>query len=229
MPTESEPTRLSTRESRQLTQEKKRDWRDYRSRKRKQFRGREKQEIDLVNIFKSIGVDYLIDEKRAYQKLAKVLEGKRVDSIPEVALEFIKLNYDTEQVVDYEDRVLLHFKKRKVDDNMASYIKEIAEEIGEHASTVSKVMDGLLKIAKRHLRHDRKFLIPSFVRIVVRYQAAKPKRQVRNPFKGGKLQWAEAKDATNRLKVFPTKQLKDYAAEKVAVVEPEKKTKKKKG
>jgi len=200
---------------------------EFRSEKRYRRRGGAKEDVELANIFLGLGLDYLnLPKEEALRCLPQRLEGRRVDSVPEKSLTFLKESYDVQQVIDDEGRLLLHFKKRKKGEPM-SIIADLAESTGVQKKTVKQVYQALVEYIQPQLKEERKVRIPDIGQFRVKYRGAKPKRKGRNPF-SGKEMWFKAKPASNKLRFSPSKGLKDYVKEEIDVVEPKKKHKKSK-
>lgn len=186
-------------------------------------RGGDKMDIESANSLADLGIDFFTTSRAEVFKLVpQVCEGRKWANLSERALTFLQENYDVEQVVDSEGRKLLHFKSGgKM--NLFTQVSEATEGIPR--KKVKRVYEALISVIQDALKEDRRIRLPQLGILKVSYRKARPKRRGRNPATGEKM-WFKAKEASNKLKFRPAKELKDFSDE-LEVVDPKKKKKKK--
>jgi len=185
-------------------------------------------DVAIANIFRDLGIDFLsVPRDQAFSLLKTRLEGRKVSTLSERGLTFLKENFDVEQVGDSDGRTLLHFleaQSEKEDDPPMRLYTQIGEEAGQPRKVVRVIFETFEKLVRAALKAERAVKIPGIGKLTVKYRAAKEKRKGINPFTKEKC-WFKAKPASNRLRFRPAKQLKVYVG-KLAVVPPPKKHKK---
>lgn len=87
----------------------------------------------------------------------------------------------------------------------------IAEATGLNKKQVAAVFDAITAEVDKAVNGPGQFTVPGLMKIVVKDQPAKPKRQVRSP-RTGEMVWAAPKDACKVIKVRALKALKDMVA-----------------
>lgn len=205
--------------SKKKRMEGKRSWKELRENKKVRGRKYSPDEVDLVNQFKSVGIDYFAYPRNGvYKQVPLLLEGKRVDFFSENALTFLKENFEIEYTRDSDLRVVLHFKLLRREE--MSVITRVAEELGMKKVRVKKVYDAIIEDLKKSLEDERKAAIPGFLTAKISFRKAKPKRRGVLPFNGKKV-WFQAKPASNKLRLTPAKDLRDFVKE-LKVVDPKK-------
>lgn len=198
---------------------------------RLRFKGA-KDDVEAANLFLQLGIDYLNTPKHLLAEMVmKNITGRRADSISTKAMEFLTDNYDARVVKDEEGRALIQFlpaePEKEEEERPMKLYSLISERTGQTRKVVKEVYEALVLEARKGLRTERLFKLPELGRLKISYRPAKEKRKGRNPF-SGKEMWFKAKPASNKLRFSAAKPLKLFIANKVEVVEPKKKHKKKK-
>ena len=186
-------------------------------------------DIELENIFRQFGLSIIKSPNRrdVFKSVPKVMEGKRPEYLTSKALDFLVQEFDAEVVTDNLGRTILQFPKEKPKGESMNLFSEVAEKSGHKRKMVKEVYEAILSRIRVNLKNERYIRLPDLCRIRVSYRPAKEKRRGINPFNGKKM-WFKARPASNKLRFSPLKAMKDYVADKVEVVEPKKKRKKKK-
>jgi nucleoid DNA-binding protein len=198
---------------------------EYRSYRAFRKRGGAVKDAQVANAFRELGIDYMALREKAFQQGPLRLEGVRVDRLSQSAVQFLVENFDVGQVEDRKSgKALLHFKTQKEkrkDNSQMNFLKEVVDKSEIHRKEVKQVYDAMVEVIHEQLKSERRVRLPEIGVVAVRYRAAKPKRKGMNPFTK-QMTTFKAKPASNKLKINPAKQLKDFAA-KLAVVAPKKK------
>jgi len=87
----------------------------------------------------------------------------------------------------------------------------IAEATGLTKKQVAAVFDAITDEVNKAVNGPGQFTVPGLMKIVVKDQPAKPKRQVRSP-RTGEMVWAAPKPACKVIKVRALKALKDMVS-----------------
>lgn len=186
-------------------------------------------DVELENIFREFGLS-LIQNKQSreviFSSVRGLWQGKKPEILSQKALDFLVQEFDAEIIQDENNRTIINFPQQKPKGDEMSLINEVAERSGQKRSVVKEVYEALLKTIRITLKKERRIRLPDFAVVKVSYRKPRERAKKWNPFEKKKT-WVEARPASNKLKISPIKKMKDWCAEKVEVVEPEKKKKKK--
>jgi nucleoid DNA-binding protein len=189
-----------------------------------------KDDAELASLFLQVGInfaDYLRrpnGREEAFALVPKLLQGKRPELYSTKGLDFLVQEFDAEVIADQNGRSFLSFPEKPKGDEM-NLFAEVAEKCGHKRKIVKEVYDALLSKIRVHLKNDRRIRLPEFAIVKISYRPPRERAKKWNPFKHKKT-WVEARPASNKIRISPVKQLKDYVTDKVEVVAPKKKKKK---
>lgn len=193
--------------------------------------GEAKNDVQLANMFKQFGIDYLNTPKdQIYDQLKARLDGKKL-LLSSEAIEFLAEHYEDriDLVKDFNGKTTVTFhepkQQNKGEDSM-SLLSDVAERSGQSRKIVRAVYEALCKTVRIALKNERRIRLPELAVIKVKFRPAREKRKAMNPFTK-KMGWQKARPATNKVRFSPVKDLKVYVEEKVEVVAPKKKKSKK--
>lgn len=181
--------------------------------------------IQLQNIFRELGVDYLALGKESYARVREIWDGRRVDNINQLSKEarvFLRENFDIQYRKDDSYIIRMHFKEiNPLDDGPepnylpSNFIKHLSVASGQPFSVVESVYQALATLCKGGLQHRKhRFHLPGLGRFSLKYRAATLKEGL-----SGGID-VPAKPARYLLRFTPSKSLKQWAAESVEVVAP---------
>ena len=209
-----------TKQQIQHRKEAKRQAKEYRANRWARFHGEAKKDVELVSIFREMGIDFYAHLRDQLFKLPPArLEFQKVALYPSKALyEFLQENYDVQLVLDEYNQKVFHFPRRTEDMNFAA---AISEGMGVKTKEAKAFLAQFTAEVQAALKKERKVRIPELGIFSLKFRAAKPKRMVRNPFTNTE-QMAKAKPASNKLRFSPAKSFKEFVAE-LPVEEPKRK------
>jgi len=177
------------------------------------------EEIERANIYRELGFDLYQGATR--KQITHKLEGVRLNTLSANALQFLSDNYAVE-TVEKRGHAVLHFQTKK-EKHKVNLLKAIAEKTEVQKKTVRDVYEGLVAVIDEQLKAERRCRLPQIGVIMIRYkEAVKGGVKKSNPFKPGETYKTKAKKASNKLKINPAKDLKEFVA-KLPVVAPKKK------
>lgn len=192
-----------------------------------------KNDVELANAFRQFGIDYLSTAPESlFPAVKERMSGKRADSIPLEAMNFLTENFDAVVKHDNDMRPIITFPEEEGpeaegDETPMKLYNQLSELSGQPRKVVRTVYEALVRQVKRSLRKERVFKLPEIGRFKVSYRPPREKRRGRNPFTGKKM-WFKEKPASNKLKFASAKPFKNWLTEKVEVVDTRKKKKDKK-
>lgn len=221
-------TRYETKKEKQHRIDAQNSYKESRSERRARFhKGEAQNDVQLANLYQSLGIPYTGDFHDCFKQIPKLWEGRKysdVRNLPEETREFLKANFNC--VVKNKENLYLstiHFVNSQ--EESMKLTSEIAEKCGHPRKVVKEVLDSLVTQIHDSLARDRGIRLPEIGKISVKFRPAKPKRKGRNPFNGKEMTF-KAKPASNKLRFSPAKSLKEFALKKIKVVAPHGKKKK---
>jgi nucleoid DNA-binding protein len=200
--------------------------------KRERIRGTVlRDDIELENMFIQFGLSIIgtqgAEREAIFAQVPLKMQGRRVDLILSKALDFLIQEFDAEVIDDDNGRSILNFPKEKPKGDEMNLFSAVAERCGQKRSVVKEVYEALLKTVRITLKNERRIRLPEFAVVKVKYQKPRERAKKWNPFKKKKA-WVEARPASNKIRVTPIKVFKEWATNKIEVIEPKKKHKKSK-
>lgn len=99
---------------------------------------------------------------------------------------------------------------------------EVQAKAGHPRRVVKEVYSTLISVVHRELKNERRIRLPELGILKIGFRPAREKRKGISPFNGKPMTF-KAKPAMNKIRFSPTKDLKEWANAKVAVVRPKKK------
>jgi len=220
---------LSTKESRRRCAQAQRAYREGRSLKHQKRAGLSKEDLQQVNIFRELGLDYTcLAPKERYPVIARMVEGRRADTLSPSALNFLRDNLDAHATFR-DGRQVITFaqsgeSKRKGINDM-NLVSEVVSASGESRKVVKSVLDNLQAYICDQLKEERRVRIPGLGILALKYSPPREKRKGVSPFSGEPMVF-KARPASNKLKFRVCKELKDFCAVLPAVAPKKKKAKK---
>lgn len=235
-----------TKEQKQLRQKNEKDRKQTHQDSTKKLLKQEDEKarlLKLVNVFQEFGIDYLVDGKNSFNRLREIWDKRKVVDMPlsPEASDFLKTNFRAVFIKDSFGEFRIHFvvedetSIRRENHNISDkFLKKLADESGVGLWNTKEVYKALVELCRKSLRNEkRRFILPELGRFSVRYVAPSEAHEGRNPKTGEKLTIV-ARSERNRLRFSPSKTLKAWVNENIAVVKPvkhrkdEKKKKRKK-
>lgn len=179
-------------------------------------RGGASDDVELVNTFRLLGLDFLkFPRDQAFKQLPEILEGRQVSRYPQKAVDFLHENFEVVTLTDSGGQKRFHFVKPKGEEmNLYSVV---AEKAGQKRKVVKEIYEALVSVAHHELREEGRMRLPELGIIRIKYSPAREKRRGVNPFTKEKNFLFKAKPASNKVKFSVAKALKDYANKKIAV------------
>lgn len=185
-------------------------------------------DVKLENVLREFGLTLFagIPREEVFAQVPIAMRSRKPEYLTKAALEFLVDEFDAKVVTDQHGRNALSFPEEKPKGDEMNLISEVAERAGQKRSVVKDVYEALLKTVRITLRNERRIRLPDFAVVKVSYRKPRERQKKWNPFKKKKT-WVEARPASNKIRISAIKKFKTWAAEKIEVVEPKKKHKKK--
>lgn len=190
-----------------------------------------RDDIELENLFRQFGMTIIgtigLAREQIWADVPKRMQGVLSSALNQKALDFLVTEFNAEVISDENGRTFLNFPQDKPKGEEMNLFSEVAERCGQKRSVVKEVYEALLKTVRITLKSERRIRLPEFAVVKVKYQKPRERAKKWNPFTKKKA-WVDARPASNKIRVTPIKFFKEWAANKVEVVEPKKKKKSKK-